>query len=82
MRFSRIAARSWHPRPIDTSAVLFRTKLPREEMLAGHDSTNGWRGLFARGLEIVESPGDHFSMMWDDNITTVAQQIKAVLDPI
>jgi thioesterase domain-containing protein len=80
MRFSRIAARSWHPRPIDTSAVLFRTKLPREEMLAGHDSTNGWRDLFARGLEIVESPGDHFSMMWDDNITTVAQQIKAVLD--
>ena len=44
------------------------------------DFTNGWRDLFARGLEIVELPGDHFSMMSDGHITTVARQIKAVLD--
>jgi thioesterase domain-containing protein len=81
MRFTRIATKSWHPRPIDTSAVLFRAKTPGEEMLPGHDLTNGWRGLFARGVEIVQSPGDHVSMtMADGHLTTVAQQIKAVLD--
>jgi amino acid adenylation domain-containing protein len=80
VRFTRMAARSWHPRPIDTSAVLFRAKPPGEEMLPGHDPTNGWRDLFARGLEIVESPGDHFSMMSDGHITTLARQIKEVLD--
>jgi amino acid adenylation domain-containing protein len=80
MRFTRIAARSWHPRPIDTSAVLFRANMPGEEMLPGHDSTNGWRDLFARGLEIVQSPGDHTSMMLDGHVTAVARQIKEVLD--
>jgi thioesterase domain-containing protein len=81
MRFSRIAAKSWHPRPIDTSAVLFRAKIPGEEMLPGHDLTNGWGDLFSRGLEVVQSPGDHVSMlMGDAHLTTVARQIKAVLD--
>ena len=80
MRLSRIAARSWHPRPIDTSAVLFRAMPPDGEMLPGLDSTNGWHDLFARGLEVVELPGDHFSMMSGGHITTVARQIEAVLD--
>ena len=53
---------------------------PGEEMLPGHDLTNGWRDLFARGLEIVQSPGDHVSMMADGHLTTVARQIKEVLD--
>ncbi len=80
LRFTRIAARSWQPRPIDTSAVLFRAKSPGEEMLPGHDLTNGWRGLFARGLEVVQSPGAHVSMMLDGHVETVARQIKEVLD--
>lgn len=62
-------------------AMLFRVKTPGEEMLPGHDLTNGWRDLFARGLEIVQSPGDHVSMtMADGHLTTVARQIKEVLD--
>jgi thioesterase domain-containing protein len=81
VRFTRIATESWQPRPIDTSAVLFRVKTPGEEMLPGHDLTNGWHDLFARGLEIVQSPGDHVSMATaDGHLTTVARQIKEVLD--
>jgi amino acid adenylation domain-containing protein len=79
-RFTRIAAKSWHPHPIGTSAVLLRAKTPGEEMLPGHDLTNGWGDLFARGLEIVQAPGDHVSMMLDGHVMTVARQIKAVLE--
>lgn len=79
IRFTRIAAKSWHPRPIDTSAVLFRANWGGDT-LPGHDLTNGWRDLFARGLEIVESPGDHVSMLLDGHLTTVARHIEAVLD--
>jgi hypothetical protein len=79
--FTSIATESWHPRPIDTSAVLFRVKTPGEEMLPGHDLTNGWRDLFARGLEVVQSPGDHVTIaMADGHLTTVARQMKEVLD--
>jgi thioesterase domain-containing protein len=79
-RFTRIAANSWHPRPIDTSAVLLRAKTPGEEMLPGHDLTNGWGDLFSRGLEVVQSPGDHVSMMLDGHVMTVARQIKEVIE--
>ena len=78
-RLARMAVRSWHPRPIDALGVLFRAKLRDEEMLPGHDFTNGWSDLFARGLEIVQVTGDHISMV-NGHITTTVRQIKEALD--
>ena len=50
------------PAPARRIGLAVSREGPGEETLPGHDFTNGWRNLFARGLEIVESPGDHFSM--------------------
>jgi amino acid adenylation domain-containing protein len=79
-RFFRIIEKSFHPRPLDASGVLIRTKIPGEEMLPGQDLTNGWRDLFARGLEVVQAKGDHLSMLGDENVAALARQINAVLD--
>jgi thioesterase domain-containing protein len=78
-RLACMAVRSWHPRPIDALGVLFRAKLRREEILPGHDFTNGWSDLFAGGLEIVQVTGDHISMV-NGHITTTVRQIKEALD--
>ncbi len=78
-RLARMAVRSWHPRPIDALGVLFRANFRDDEILPGHDFTNGWSDLFAAGLEIVQVPGDHISMVNGDIATTV-RQIKEALD--
>ena len=78
-RLARMAVRSWHPRPIDALGVLFRAKFRDEEILPGHDFTNGWSDLFAGGLEIVQVTGDHMSMV-NGHITTTVRQIKEALD--
>ncbi|MEI9986404.1 MAG: hypothetical protein WDN69_26455 [Aliidongia sp.] len=56
-----------------------RANYPGEEMLSGIDVSHGWRGLFRPGLKIVQSAGDHASMVSDEMLPTLARQIKAVL---
>ena len=77
---ARIAGRAWRPSPIDVQGVLFRTTTPREKLLPGHDVTNGWNQLFEAGLEVVEASGNHVSMVIDENLETLAEQVSAVLD--
>jgi thioesterase domain-containing protein len=79
--FASITGKSFHPRPLDASGVLIRAQFPGEEMLPGYDFTNGWRDLFTRGLKIVDAAGDHVTMVSDENVAALAQQINTVLDP-
>ena len=44
---------SHHWQVIYASGTLIRAEFSGQEMLPGLDFTNGWRDLFARGLEIV-----------------------------
>jgi thioesterase domain-containing protein len=78
-RLNRMTERSWHPRPIDALGVLFRAEFRGEEILPGYDFAVGWSDLFAGGLEIVQTAGDHFSMV-NGHITTLVRRINAVLD--
>jgi amino acid adenylation domain-containing protein len=75
-----MGGRVWRPSPLDTSGVLLRTKFPGEDMLFGYDTTHGWGELFDRGLDIVQIAGDHVSMVSNENIAGLAQQINSVLD--
>jgi thioesterase domain-containing protein len=71
-RLNRMTERSWHPRPIDALGVLFRAEFRGEEILPGYDFAVGWSDLFAGGLEIVQTAGDHFSMV-NGHITTLVR---------
>ena len=79
-RFLRIATLSFHPSPLDAPGALFRAEYPDEELLPGHDITNGWRDLFTRGLEIVQARGDHISIIADENAELFGRQVNTVLD--
>jgi nonribosomal peptide synthetase DhbF len=80
-RLYRILQKSFHPRPLDSSGLLFRATFPGEKTLPGYDFTNGWRNLFARGLNVVHTRGDHTSIVHDEqHLAALAQEINAVLD--
>jgi thioesterase domain-containing protein len=79
-RLIRITGKSWHPGPVDAPGVLFRAKFSGDEALPGYDFTNGWRNLFVRGLKVIESTGDHVSMVSDENAATLVQQINEALE--
>ena len=79
-RFARISARSFHPHLLDASGVLIRAQYPTDEALPGYDFTNGWGGLFAQGLEIVQAKGGHVSIVDDENAAALGRQINAALD--
>ena len=76
----RFGERTFLPNSLDSRGVLIRANSPGEELLPGYDFTNGWHGLFSRGLEIVQATGDHGSMVGDENVASLARQINEVLD--
>jgi thioesterase domain-containing protein len=79
-RFSRVASRSFHPRPLDALGVVIRPKFPGADLLPGYDSSNGWGDLFSRGVEVVQAAGDHVSMTSDENAEAFGRLVNAVLD--
>ena len=77
----RIAGTTYKPQPIDACGVLFRAKLPDEEILPEVDVTNGWGKLFSRGLEVIQARGDHWSIVSNkQNLAELASQIDALLN--
>jgi amino acid adenylation domain-containing protein len=73
--------RSLDPHPLDASGVLIRADFPDEEILPGHDFSNGWSGAFLRGLEILEMTGDHVDLVRDEKkVAEMARHINAILD--
>ena len=66
---------------IPTSGVLIRAKLPSQRLLPRWDPTNGWGDWFEGGVDVVDAPGDHFSLILDEkNLEAVGQRIRGVLD--
>lgn len=77
----RVAGATYNPLPLDASAVLFRARLPNENILPRVDFTNGWGGLFSRGLEIIQTRGDHWSIVGDDqSLAELVSQVDMVLE--
>jgi nonribosomal peptide synthetase DhbF len=80
-QLSGFVGKSFHPRRLDASGVLFRTSLPGEDALPGHDCTNGWRDLFARSFEVIPLIGDHVSIVANvADVTALGRRINEALD--
>ena len=78
-QFALSLGRLWRPRPLDAAGVLIRAD-NSESSLPGSDPAEGWGGLFTRGLEIVQTSGDHHSMVTKENAASLARQMNLILD--
>ena len=82
-RLSENAGRTHRPRCLDARGVLFRASDPYSEFYHAVDGSNGWRGLFRHGLEIIPVNGDHLSMIRDErNHPALGKAIERALIPL
>jgi thioesterase domain-containing protein len=68
---------------LESKGVLFLADTDDESRKAMRevDTSQGWNGLFGKGLEIVPVTGDHLSIVRDAaHVTALARQVNAVLD--
>jgi amino acid adenylation domain-containing protein len=72
-------ATRWCPPPVDVPGVLIRTQHPYEKTLPGFDIAHGWSRIFEPGLEIIQTTGDHGSMVMGEDAETLVQKIRAVI---
>lgn len=77
----RTLAKTFCPRQLDAAGALIRSTFTREELLPEIEFTNGWNGLFMRGLDVSRLPGDHISILSDVKIAKLlAQQIDTLVE--
>jgi amino acid adenylation domain-containing protein len=69
--------KTYRPRRLDSQGVLFRTEAP--SLYAYDDDSLGWKGLFARGLEIRSMVGDHLGV-YREQLPALAAEISDVIE--
>jgi thioesterase domain-containing protein len=59
---------------VDSRAILFRCQ---DDLYSTHTMNGqmGWDGLFTEGLEVIETPGEHASLLQDPYIQELANRI-------
>jgi thioesterase domain-containing protein len=70
------ALKDYQLRPLDCSAVLFPARDSHKVHLHAYDPALGWDGLFARGLDIFEMPGDHSTILLLENLPGLASLLQ------
>lgn len=68
--------------PVETRGVLFRTQHSEKAYLYPVYADLGWSGFFHQGFQIVEVPGDHFSLLKDPEVVTLAQRFRECLEKL
>jgi amino acid adenylation domain-containing protein len=77
-RMAKLIGAAWRPRPLPTAGVLIRAKAD-VDMLPGYDRAHGWRGLFRGGFEVLQSEGDHLSILTHEHAGFLSDQIERLL---
>jgi thioesterase domain-containing protein len=79
--------RSYVGGAFDGRITLFRPENPIEyigretpENYYSDDSGTGWERLAARGVEVLTSPGQHYTMMQEPNVKVLAEKLRACID--
>ena len=65
--------KNYRYRPLDVGAILFRTDDSARR-------TMEWDGLFSRGLDVVETPGDHWTLLKEPHLQALASRIDDRLE--
>ena len=73
--------RGYHLKPIDANVILVRPEQPNVlSQMTGQtlDHDLGWKEILEDRLLLLESPGDHFTMMEGDNAASLAHIVTRV----
>jgi thioesterase domain-containing protein len=73
------AWRAYRPHPYAGRITLFRAQ--ERALAAGEPPDLGWAAIAAGGVDIVEVPGDHNTMLHDPHLAELAKAIESGLDP-
>jgi amino acid adenylation domain-containing protein len=65
--------------PLECRGVLFRSRDKRMDRFSAADRAIGWEGLFAGGLEVRVTPGDHLSLLEEPQINVLADKVNDCL---
>lgn len=74
--------RDYRPRPLDSQGVLFRAATSIYGDFQDHDGCLGWRGLFERGLQVIEVPGDHVTMWKKPDVFALGKSWESCLQKL
>jgi thioesterase domain-containing protein len=66
------------PQPYPGPIVLFRTR--RHPLVCSFDNQMGWGSFATGGVTVKICPGDHESVLEEENVAHTARELKAVLD--
>jgi len=72
------AIQKFKPQVFQGKVHLWATKSLKE--IFPHDSFYGWSGILTGELQIEDAPGDHFSILTDPAVTTLAGRIETLLN--
>jgi thioesterase domain-containing protein len=64
---------NYKPQPYDGRITLFRAS--ERSSRPPQDASNGWSALASGNLEIIEVPGDHFTMLTEPFASTLAERM-------
>jgi amino acid adenylation domain-containing protein len=80
-RIYRNARKNYRLRPLASRAVVFRAQESEMAFFHNVDPQLGWDGLLTRGLVVLETPGDHFSLLKRPHLLTLVEHFKKHLKP-
>jgi thioesterase domain-containing protein/acyl carrier protein len=78
-RMAHLVGQRWRPSPLDTAGALIRGRSD-VDVLEGYDRALGWRKLFRRGFDVLQSEGNHSTILWEEHAASLSAQINALLD--
>ncbi len=67
----------YQPQPYDGQITLFRTR--GHPLVCSFDNQMGWGGYAAGGVRVKICPGDHESILEEENVSHTARELAAVL---
>jgi amino acid adenylation domain-containing protein len=77
----RFARRNYQLHPLATRGVVFRARESSTARLHEYYATLGWGDYFHGGMDVVDCPGDHFTLLKGANLQFLATYIQDKLAP-
>jgi thioesterase domain-containing protein len=66
------------PQPYDGRIILFRTR--GHPLVCSFDNQMGWGGFATGGVDVKICPGDHESILEEENVSHTARELAEILD--